>query len=230
MQKNDIIEQGTMKNFLTIKKLFYEEGLNSNNKLLYEIYGFDKETTDNCISIYESIRRRRKHSLNEIAKWCFAISKIPKYKKYIIVFGTLTFKDIEFKKTTKKTRRIIVSRFLRNNANIEHYIANIDYGEENGREHYHFLALCRGEIDQTWSRGFTWYKKVKIEPKNIKKTMKYIMKLNNHAFKESTRLEKIIMDRKKENVLDGLIKVLYLKEFREYKVTNLDMKLTKTEK
>lgn len=52
---------------------------------------------------------------------------------------TLTFNDKTLKRTTEEQRREIVKRYLRNQS--AYYIANIDYGEENGREHYHALIV-----------------------------------------------------------------------------------------
>ena len=54
------------------------------------------------------------------------------------IFGTLTFNDRALK-TSSETRRRYVTRFL-NDFDVP-YIANIDFGAEKGREHYHFVIL-----------------------------------------------------------------------------------------
>lgn len=223
MQKNDIIEQGTMKNFLTFKKLFYEEGLNSNDKMLYEIYGFDKETIKNCFSIYNSINLRKKRSLNKIVEWSFAIENIKKYKDYKIIFGTLTFSDKTLKKTSKETRRRYIQRFLKENDKIEYYIANIDYGEKNGREHYHFLAFTKEKIKTKWKYGLQKFLEIKTTKIDVKRTTKYLVKLNNHSFKTSTKLERTIQDKTQANNLHKKIKVIFYEEFRSYKEQKFSM-------
>lgn len=58
---------------------------------------------------------------------------------YQIVFGTLTFKPEVLDQTSAKTRRRYIQRFL--NETFSDYIANIDFGKKNEREHYHFVAV-----------------------------------------------------------------------------------------
>lgn len=121
-----------------------------------------------------------------------------KYKKYKIIFGTLTFSDETLEKTSKETRRRLVARYLKSDKNVVHYIANIDYGDEKEREHYHFLAFAKDKIEMKWNKGFSYFKELKQTRKDIKATTKYILKLNNHCFKESTKLERLIRDRQKK--------------------------------
>jgi len=214
-----------MRDFLTIKKHYFVNGLDSYDKELYQEY-FDKETIDNCFKIYNSTKRRKKENLNDLAKWYFAISKIKRYKDYKIIFGTLTFKKEILASTSKETRRRYVTRFLKENKKIEHYIANIDYGKKKNREHYHFIAFSKEKIDNTWPNGYVWFKELKIDKSNLKRTIKYILKLNNHCYKESTKFERIIKDRNKENILDKTIKLLYEEEFKRFKVTEMDMRVS----
>lgn len=102
------------------------------------------------------------------------------------VFLTLTFDDDVLNSTSEETRRRYVSRWLKSKS--DYYIANIDYGSEKEREHYHAIINCR--VDTSWVGGSINFKK--IVNKNPKALAKYINKLTNHALKSSTKDNKII--------------------------------------
>jgi len=105
------------------------------------------------------------------------------------VFLTITFNDKCLNSTTIDTRRQYVKRYL--NTFKRDYIANIDYGKENEREHYHALLQCESipvGKDCLWvkkERGSVYSLKV-INP-NASKLSEYIMKFTNHATKATTR-------------------------------------------
>lgn len=216
MQKNAIIQNGIMKEFLSQKNEFFKAGIDSYQIELYK-NSFDIETIKNCFSIYNSIKLRKTRSLNKIIEWCFAIDNIQKYKDYKIIFGTLTFSDKKLEKTSKETRRRYVQRFLKENEEIEYYIANIDYGEKNGREHYHFLAFTKEKIKTKWKYGLQKFLEIKTTKIDVKRTTKYLVKLNNHSFKISTKLERTIQDKKQANNLRKELKIIFYEEFRRYK-------------
>lgn len=103
------------------------------------------------------------------------------------VFLTLTFTDDTFAKTSVETRRRYVARFLK--ATCLEYVANIDYGAKNGREHYHAIVMPNGKsVDLTaWKKyGSINAKRVRSTVADAKRTTKYITKLTSHAIKEST--------------------------------------------
>lgn len=112
------------------------------------------------------------------------------------VFVTLTFTDEVLRSTNEVTRRKYVSRFLK--AVSLHYVANIDYGGENGREHYHAVVLC-DQIDDSWPYGFTWFEKVH-KTGDKKKLAQYICKLTNHSLKATTRRSTYIFSKDIENI------------------------------
>lgn len=100
------------------------------------------------------------------------------------IFVTLNFKPSTLENTTEMTRRRLVARFLKANSN--NYVANVDYGEKRGREHYH--AVVDNNIDFT-----SWYKyggikveRVRTQDDDATRIAKYITKLTNHAIKNST--------------------------------------------
>lgn len=111
-------------------------------------------------------------------------------------FLTLTFTDDVLNNTSEDTRRRYVSRFLKSIS--DNYVANVDYGKENGREHYHAVVLGT-ELDMSgWDNyGFSNCKKVAIndDSTNSSRMSKYIYKLSNHATKQSTQRKKIIYSR-----------------------------------
>lgn len=108
-------------------------------------------------------------------------------------FVTLTFNDSCLSSTTEETRRAYVKRFLRSQSS--NYVANIDYGSENGREHYHCVIVCDNVDLSSWEKyGFIFYEHIK-RPKSSIKLGKYISKLTNHAIKETCKRQAIIYSR-----------------------------------
>lgn len=104
------------------------------------------------------------------------------------LFLTLTFSDDTLSSTNEKQRRVAVSRYLKQ-YNCK-YVANIDFGTKNHREHYHAVIGCERVNFDTWKK----YGSLDIERIRLKnmdcdkyKLSKYICKLSNHAIKETTR-------------------------------------------
>jgi hypothetical protein len=110
-------------------------------------------------------------------------------------FITLTFTDDVIATTTEKTRRAYVIRYLKS-VSPSFYLANIDYGSKNGREHYH--AIVKGRIDyKPWRKyGSINAKVIRASDKDTQKISKYITKLTNHAIKNTTKQPKLIYSRK----------------------------------
>ena len=109
------------------------------------------------------------------------------------LFITLTFNDKTMAKTDTEKRRRLVQRYLKQNCN--EYVANIDFGKTNGREHYHAVVsdtLCLqswfkyGSIDVMHIRPF------ESSPKALSK---YITKLTNHALKVGSIAPRLIYSR-----------------------------------
>ena len=108
------------------------------------------------------------------------------------VFLTLTFRDDVLATTSEQTRRRYVTRFLKKHC--KQYIANIDYGTENGREHYH--AVISNKVDLTaWEYGAINGEKIVKTRDSIRALPKYISKLTNHAIKDTTKSTRIIYSR-----------------------------------
>lgn len=120
-------------------------------------------------------------------------SKIKKLLSSSACFITLTFKDEVLQLTSPETRRRYVARFLK--ANYSNYIANIDFGSINGREHYHAVVLGDTPNMSSWDKyGFSHCQAVRSIDDN-EKLAKYICKLTNHAIKETTKQQRLIYSR-----------------------------------
>lgn len=112
------------------------------------------------------------------------------------LFLTLTFNDDTLLTTNEKQRRVAVSRYLKSfNAQ---YVANIDFGKLNKREHYHAI-INTDKVDYSLWRKYGNINGEKIRNKNIendiKKLSKYVAKLSNHAIKETTKRSCLIYSR-----------------------------------
>lgn len=99
-------------------------------------------------------------------------------------FLTLTFTDDTLNRVSAKTRRRYVTYFLKSLSDT--YVANIDFGFENGREHYHAVVLADGVDMSAWDCfGFSKAQKIASED-DYAPLAKYISKLTNHAVKATT--------------------------------------------
>lgn len=110
------------------------------------------------------------------------------------LFLTLTFNDDTLSNTTPEQRRKLVVRYLKSfNAQ---YVANIDYGAKNDREHYHALINTSKVDYSVWHKnGAIKGEIVKIEGSTAICISKYISKLTNHAIKMTTKRQAIIYSR-----------------------------------
>jgi hypothetical protein len=104
-----------------------------------------------------------------------------------LIFLTLTFDDAVLKSTSPETRRKYVARWLKKASPV--YVANVDYGETKGREHYHALVCSRisDSLADEWRKhcGNVNFKKIRKDEKSKKAVPRYISKLTNHAIKET---------------------------------------------
>lgn len=131
---------------------------------------------------YERVKRLKNRIAHMLASEC--------------VFITLTFSDakIDLNETKRETRRKYVQRFL--NDLKANYVANIDFGEKNGREHYHALVQLSAIDCHKWIYGAMNVQRVRSERESTDiKLAKYIAKLTNHAIKESVQNNRIMYSR-----------------------------------
>lgn len=124
-------------------------------------------------------------------------------------FLTLTFTDAVLASTSEHTRRQYVRRWL---ASLDcAYIANVDYGSENNREHYHALVACRPTdkqlADWIFNYGALYSQPVRPSLGSTVRLSKYVSKLTNHAVKVTTRRTCLLFSRK--HPLPSTYKELY---------------------
>lgn len=133
--------------------------------------------------------------------------------EYKLVFATFTFSDTSLL-LDEKYRKKEITRTLNKNINIIDYIGNVDYGEENGREHYHYILMLKKDFDPitkvstitskkirninevlnlniNYKLGFTTYELVANGENDINKLKNYITKLTLHALKQEKRYQLI---------------------------------------
>jgi hypothetical protein len=103
------------------------------------------------------------------------------------LFLTLTFRDDVFASTSALTRRKYVRRYLKEQCDT--YVANIDFGKDKGREHYHALVYSSHIDYKPWfdKCGAIDWEHVRSNDGDSKAVSKYITKLSRHALKESTQ-------------------------------------------
>lgn len=108
-------------------------------------------------------------------------------------FLTLTFTDEVLAKTSPQTRRKYVTLFLKSISDT--YCANIDFGSQNGREHYHAVVKADTVDMSQWDiYGFSNAKKIASED-DYTPIAKYVSKLTNHAVKATTKGSRAIYSR-----------------------------------
>ena len=108
------------------------------------------------------------------------------------IFLTFTFTDEVLAKTNEDTRRQKVRRYL-SSYNCE-YVANIDFGKKNGREHYHALIQCNNVDYNAFDYGALNGERVR-STNDFAKLAKYISKLTNHAIKDTAKGSRLIYNR-----------------------------------
>lgn len=98
------------------------------------------------------------------------------------LFLTLTFKDDVLDSTSQKTRRVYVSRYLK--SQYSDYVANIDFGDKNEREHYHAIVGADFVDLSDWYDVFggVYVEHIRRTPEKI---AQYINKLTYHSVKDT---------------------------------------------
>lgn len=151
---------------------------------------YDLDLTDyeqKCCTQLFNNRRKRVQRLK---------SKLHKIVElYNCLFLTLTFTDGVLNTTSEKTRRVYISRFLKGLC-IPFYVANIDYGEENEREHYHAIIQTNFIDCHLYKYGIINVERIKKDSEGFKRLSNYINKLSYHAFKDSTGQCRLIYSKK----------------------------------
>ena len=171
-----------------------ESGLNVENefsilkKKCFELYEDIENTFDD--SILMECKKINKAYYNRLQRLKERVKDI--VNSDMAIFLTLTFNDAVLNSTTSETRRQYIKKFL---VSLKcKYIANVDFGKKNGREHYHAL-IEKDKVDgKTYTYGAINFQRVR-RTKDTEKITKYIAKLTNHAVKETTKRSVIMYSR-----------------------------------
>lgn len=123
------------------------------------------------------------------------VKTLHKRVKYMLlkpcVFCTLTFSPETLEKTSPETRHRYVARWLKDVCGCG--IANLDFGKQNGREHYHALVRVSEVNPKSWKYGNLDLERVVVSGDETSgKLAHYIGKLTNHAIKETTKGSRVI--------------------------------------
>lgn len=145
-------------------------------------------------SLLESYRINNAYS----HRVCRLRSKVYKILENPTLFVTFTFDDYCLSSTSFDTRRRYVRRFLSTYSDTGLYVGNVDYGEQEGREHYHALINCRSLSCDNWTHGIINFERVRVSS-DIKVLSQYVAKLTNHAIKETTKRRGLIYPKIKYN-------------------------------
>lgn len=109
------------------------------------------------------------------------------------VFITLTFNDKTLSKTNDLTRRKYVARYLKRYC--KEYVANVDFGGLNGREHYHAVVSSDIVLNEWYRYGAIKVERVRPLENSSARISRYITKLTNHALKLGAVAPRLIYSR-----------------------------------
>lgn len=202
--KSVLLNNGTYSNFIKDYKA-HKLILNTRNDFdlvttplgeLIDFYDYFMQSTQELIDCYGMEGFKAMDQMNEAYK-----KRVYRLRQKIYnivkdnqapVFLTFTFTDEVLATTSEHTRRRYVTRFLKKHCT--QYIANIDFGTDNDREHYH--AVVSNKVDLTaWPYGALNGVSIVKRKDSILALPKYISKLTNHAIKETTKSTRIIYSR-----------------------------------
>ena len=153
----------------------------------------------------EIIRRKqnRKNKRYRVKEKYIELYKLSeKSKESKIVFGTITLDD-HYLNLKEDTYMRDINNWLKRH--FTYSILNKDFGIKTEREHYHFIGLTSEEIEDSGKKSQKGYKLYNLKMKDYKlgfepnlemidlkendlnKTINYLLKLNNHSTKISTK-------------------------------------------
>lgn len=168
----------------------------ANFKDLFSKYEFD------MILKTKQNRKNKRYRTKQKYKELFELACFFGLDNVNIVFGTMTLSNdtLRLKEETyvKKIDKWLTSHFI-------YAIVNKDYGSKTEREHYHFIGLTKERIEDTGRKSrkgnelFELVKKdynlgfepdlciIDLNKNDLDKTINYLLKLNNHSSKSSSK-------------------------------------------
>ena len=146
---------------------------------------------------------KRCRTSNKVKEMMFYIIKMNdklKEERYKLVFGTCTL-DEKYIKRKDETKAKLINAWIK-----KHFVralVNKDFGSKTEREHYHFIGITKEDVlytERKSKKGYPLFTldiqdyKFGFEPdleiidlKDIDKLKGYLLKLNNHSNKITTR-------------------------------------------
>lgn len=199
-------------NELKENKKYYENRYDIYRK--YREYDYFKDIIPNETAFKDILRKvnnRKSRRYRTNKKMLSMIEYASKYDMQL-VFATLTFSDKELK-NEERTRTKKIDKYIKESTILG--LANIDYGKTTEREHHHFVGIVRSENElipilnkkgkqrrtekgvplwklknDTYSLGEVWsYEKIDI--KDTKRLVNYLLKIENHSSKNTTKNRRI---------------------------------------
>lgn len=160
------------------------------------VYSFEEEYPSHyveCSKIIQAQHKKRKRLQDKITNMLDSCTDV--------VFVTLTFSDDYLYNTSELYRRKSITAFLKKYCT--QYIANIDFGKLNGREHYHaiignYLPLEALDEYRSIFNSSIHVERVRNHTTDTSKLAKYVAKLTNHALKVTTKRQALIYSRTKK--------------------------------
>ena len=180
-----------------------------NEDIIYEIDSKNNLIGHNCDFIIKSVEKWKQQdptSFKNIEKDYFNL-KARKHRcnyriRYMLdknidncYFMTFSFTDETLNRLNADSRRQYVRRYL--SKYCSDYVANIDYGSKNEREHYHAIGIIKdlsilmpGKVENVFNmanyeKGFSSCIKIR-NCADYTKLSSYINKITNHCFKDTT--------------------------------------------
>lgn len=188
---------------------FYSKDKLSFYKMLDSYNYFNDILTENDFKAVLRHKRNRANRRRRANKKIYAIRYL---NQPTIVFGTCTFNDDQFfkkngKPISEERRTRKVNEWIKKH--FDYSVVNIDYGKKNEREHHHFVGVLKNteqvELIKGKSKtGYAMYELVNkdyelgFEPTlelveydpldfRMKKLSNYLLKINNHENKDTTK-------------------------------------------
>lgn len=115
------------------------------------------------------------------------------YDSHCSYFLTFTFNEFYLDNIDDKYKRVYVTRWLKKFT--FNYVGNVDYGERNGRIHFHAVVSADFIDGNSWQYGALNFEIIRVCRSDI--IGKYVSKLINHALKESTKRQALIYPKNK---------------------------------
>lgn len=180
--RNFLLSLDSFTLYKLLKDSYYDRLLGIESFLSYDDIHFLLQ-----LSLHSSHFKLAKRKYNNLCQKRVRIKKsIEKILKNDCIFLTLTFDSKHIDMVSKRRKINEWLRKLKCN-----YIGNVDYGDINGRMHYHVIVQTDYVDYSSYIYGDIDGKR--IYNKNVEALKKYIVKLSNHACKESTKNDERIL-------------------------------------